>query len=129
MQSLWNSMTTRVLIVDDHPDIRTLLCATLEDDYEVLQARDGDEALEIAQREQPDAVLLDITIPGELNGFGVLKAIKTNERTRSIPVAMVTARGQQADILLCESYGADAYFCKPFSPGALLSWLHKRCPE
>jgi DNA-binding response OmpR family regulator len=122
-------MNTRVLIVEDHPDIRALLCVALEQDYEVLQARDGAEALDVAYREQPDVMLLDIMLPGALSGLDVLRAVKAHETTRSMAVAMVTARTRQADILQCQSDGADAYFCKPFSPVELLNWLQARRPS
>ncbi|MEK9952165.1 MAG: response regulator, partial [Curvibacter sp.] len=100
---------TKVLIVDDHPDMRTLLAYTLGGEYEVLQARDGVEALQIARRESPAAILLDIMMPGKLDGMAVLTAIKTNEKTSHTPVAMVTARGQASDVLRFKNSGADAY--------------------
>ncbi len=118
---------TKVLIVDDHPDMRTLLAYTLGGEYEVLQARDGVEALQIARRENPAAILLDIMMPGKLDGMAVLTAIKTNERTSHTPVAMVTARGQASDVLRFKNCGADAYFVKPFSPQEIVTWLHQHC--
>lgn len=118
---------TKVLIVDDHPDMRTLLAYTLGGEYEVLQARDGVEALQIARRESPAAILLDIMMPGRLDGMAVLTAIKTNEKTSHTPVAMVTARDQASDVLRFKNCGADAYFVKPFSPQEIVSWLSQHC--
>jgi DNA-binding response OmpR family regulator len=118
---------TKVLIVDDHPDIRTLLAYTLGGEYEVLQARNGVEALQVTRRENPAAILLDIMMPGKLDGMAVLTALKSSERTSRTPIAMVTARGQAEEIVRFKNCGADGYFVKPFSPQAIVSWLHQHC--
>jgi len=115
-----------ILVVDDHEDIRTLLSITLEGDYRVLEAADGEEALRVAKKEKPVAVLLDVMMPGELDGLQVLNAIKTDPALAHILVGMVTARGQEGDLALGERYGADGYFVKPFSPLQILTWLRRR---
>ncbi len=114
----------KVLVVDDHPDIRKLLAITLDHEYEIIEAEDGTQALQIARREKPYAVLLDIMMMGELDGLQVLRAIRSDPHLSKTLVALVSARGQQADIDLGESCGADGYFVKPFSPLKILAWLH-----
>ncbi len=114
-----------ILIVDDHEDIRTLLSITLEGDYKVLEACDGEEALQLVKSEKPVAVLLDVMMPGELDGLQVLNAIKTDPALMHILVGMVTARGQETDFTLGQKYGADGYFIKPFSPLEILTWLRR----
>jgi CheY-like chemotaxis protein len=116
----------KILIVDDHEDIRRLLVLMLEQEYEVLEASNGIEALQVTQRERPFAILLDIMMPGEIDGLQVLSTIKTDPRLQKIKVAMVTARGQRSDFQLGEKYGADGYFVKPFSPLQIITWLHKQ---
>lgn len=116
----------KILVVDDRNDIRQLLAMTLEEDYEVLQAGNGAEALQLAREEKPFAVLLDIMLPGRLDGLDVLGAIKSDPRLKDIAVGMVTARNRPADLALGEKLGADGFFVKPFSPMQLLSWLRQR---
>ena len=115
-----------VLIVDDHPDIRRLLSLTLGRDYEVLEADGGVAALEMVRRHHPAVVLLDVMMPGEIDGLQVLDAIKTDPQTRDTVVAMVSARGQVADRDDALRRGAAAYFVKPFSPLQMVSWLKEQ---
>lgn len=110
----------KLLIADDEPGVRSLVRMTLESDtYEILEARDGDEALMLALEHQPELMLLDVAMPG-LSGFEVCRALKEQESTSEMTVIMLTARSQQADLAAGESAGADGYFTKPFSPVALL---------
>lgn len=113
----------QILIVDDHADIRRLLSITLGKQYEILEAENGSAALDAIRRYHPGVVLLDVMMPGELDGLQVLDAIKSNPETRDILVAMVTARGQTADSDEARKRGADAYFIKPFSPLQVVSWM------
>lgn len=115
----------KILIVDDHSDIRHLIRLLLERSFQILEAENGTEALEIIRRERPDALVLDIMMPGDVDGLHVLSAIKSNAELKSIHVAMVTARGQARDFEHATSLGADAYFVKPFSPLALASHIRK----
>ncbi len=115
----------KILVVDDHKDIRELLAITLDHEYEVVEAADGLKALQIARREKPFAVLLDIMMMGELDGLQVLRAIRADPHIRNTVVALVSARGQKADIELGKSCGADGYFVKPFSPLQIIAWLHR----
>ena len=112
-----------ILIVDDHADMRRLLSITAGKEYRVVEAADSESALEAIQRLRPDAVLLDIMMPGAMDGLQLLAAIRADAELRHIRVAMVTARGQAADLRIGKDHGADAYFIKPFSPIKLLSCL------
>ena len=115
----------QILIVDDHADIRRLLSITLGKQYEILEAENGSAALDAIRRYHPSVVLLDVMMPGELDGLQVLDAIKSNPETRDILVAMVTARGQTADSDEARKRGADAYFIKPFSPLQVVAWIRE----
>ncbi len=115
-----------ILIVDDHADIRRLLSITLGKQYEIMEADNGAAALHAVRKYRPVVVLLDVMMPGELDGLQVLDAIKSEPATRDTLVAMVTARGQQADRDDAERRGADAYFIKPFSPLQVVSWIRER---
>ena len=112
-----------ILIVDDHSDIRRLLSITLGKEFQILEAEDGASALEIIRNHHPKAVLLDVMMPGELDGLQVLDAIKADPATSHTLVAMITARGQSADHDEARRRGADAYFIKPFSPLQVVSWM------
>jgi CheY-like chemotaxis protein len=117
---------TKILIVDDHSDIRRLLSITLGNTYAVLEAEDGTSALEVIRRQRPRIVLLDIMMPGELDGLQVLDVIKSDPVLKDTLVAMVTARGQAADYEIGKQRGADAYFIKPFSPLQVVSWIRAK---
>jgi CheY-like chemotaxis protein len=115
----------KVLIVDDHTDIRRLLSITLGKDYEIMEAEDGVTALESIRRHRPQIVLLDVMMPGEMDGLQVLDAIKADPQLHDTLVAMVTARGQVADGDDARKRGADAYFIKPFSPLQVVAWVRE----
>jgi CheY-like chemotaxis protein len=112
-----------ILIVDDHSAIRRLLCITLGREHKVIEAENGVAALDAIRLHHPKAVLLDVMMPGEMDGLQVLDAIKGNPQTKGVLVAMVTARGQVADGDEARAHGADAYFIKPFSPLQVVTWL------
>ena len=114
-----------ILVVDDHADIRKLMSITLGKRYEILEAQDAETALMLIERYHPRVVLLDVMMPGKLDGLQVLDAIKSNPQTQDIIVAMVTARGQQADGEDARRRGADAYFVKPFSPLKVVGWVQE----
>ncbi len=113
----------KILIVDDQPLIRRLLSITLGRDYEVVEASDGASALNAIRIHKPRAVLLDIMMPGEIDGIRVLKIIKADPKLTGIFVVLLTARGQADDFRLGQENGADAYFIKPFSPLQIETWL------
>ncbi len=110
-----------VLIVEDDPDIVELLQYTLErEGYPVLIARDGEKGLSEARRRKPGLIVLDLMLPG-LDGLEVCRTLKADDSTRSIPVLMLTARGEESDVVLGLEFGADDYMRKPFSPRELVA--------
>lgn len=112
-----------ILIVDDHADIRRLLSITLGKQHNIVEAVNGITALEAVQKYHPKIVLLDVMMPGTLDGLQVLHAIKSNPETRDILVAIITARGSISNDELTKNYQADAYFTKPFSPLEVANWV------
>jgi len=113
----------KILLVDDHSDIRRLIRITLGKAFEVFEAEDGPTGLAMTREHRPDLVVLDVMMPGELDGFQVLEAIKGDPELSAIRVLMVTARGQAQDYEAGMSRGADAYFIKPFSPLQLVACI------
>ena len=110
-----------ILIVEDDPDIVELLQYTLErEGYPVLVARNGEKGLADAQRRRPGLILLDLMLPG-LDGLGVCRALKSDEGTKSIPIVMLTAKGEESDVVVGLEFGADDYVRKPFSPRELVA--------
>jgi len=111
----------RILLVDDEPALVGLLSIRLEaNGYEVIPAADGQQALELARKEIPDLVILDLMLPG-LDGYKVCRLLKSDEQYKQIPIMILTARAQESDKKLGEQSGADAYIIKPFEPGFFLS--------
>ena len=107
---------TKVLVIDDDPQVRTLVARLLaQEGYEVHLAADADEATSALKNAAPDLVLLDVTMP-HTDGIDLLADIRTRS---SIPVIMLTGRGDEADRILGLRTGADDYVVKPFSPGEL----------
>ena len=122
-------MTKKILIADDEQPLRLLVRATLEDEsgegrYEIIEAADGNEALEMARKERPELILLDIQMPG-LSGLEVCKMLKDDPVTSDLMIVMLTARGQQSDRERGFAAGADDYFAKPFSPLELLQLVDR----
>ena len=106
----------RILVVDDEAYVVRSLHFVLERaGYTVLEARDGQGALEAARRERPDLIFLDILLP-QVDGIEVCRAVKSSEELRSIPVIMLTAKSQEIDREEAFAAGADEYMTKPFSP-------------
>ena len=109
-------MASRVLIVEDEPDIRDLLAFHLErDGFHVTKARSGGDALRHIQSGLPDLVLLDLMLP-EVDGLEVCRRIRQDPRTTALPIVMLTAKGEEVDRILGLELGADDYIVKPFSP-------------
>ena len=105
---------TKILIVDDQPANLRLLAQTLESEgYKVLTAPNGEIALKVAPRAQPDLVLLDVVMPG-IDGFAVCRQLKENAETQEIPVIFITARTEQEDIVQAFEMGGVDYIQKPF---------------
>jgi len=109
----------QVLIVDDEPDVVRLVAQNLAAaGFQVIKASDGDEALDMVRRLHPSLVILDLNIPG-VGGTDVLRTIKSDGRTSSVSVVMLTARKDEVDRIVCLELGADDYVTKPFSPREL----------
>lgn len=114
-------MTHRILIVEDQADIRKLIRMTLEfGDFEIHEAQDGESGLHMARKVIPHVMLLDVMMPGLLDGYQVCQRIKQDPALKSIQIVMLTARGQATDVATGEKAGADAYLVKPFSPLELI---------
>jgi two-component system phosphate regulon response regulator PhoB len=110
-----------VLIVDDEEDILELLEYNLaKEGYRVLRVASGEAALEATRKGRPDLVILDLMLPG-LSGLEVCKGLKRDSRTAGIPIVMLTAKGEEADVVLGLELGADDYVVKPFSPRVLVA--------
>jgi len=111
----------KILLADDDRHLRKLVSATLEGDpeYIILQAADGAETLELARREHPDLILLDVSMP-QMNGFEVCRELRADPATADIPIVMLTAAANAADREAGRAAGATDYFVKPFSPLSLL---------
>ena len=108
-----------VLVADDDPDILQLIAFRLERaGYEVVQATDGEQALQLATELHPDLAVLDVTMP-KLTGHDVTRRIRADDATRQMRVILLTARVQEADVALGFASGADDYLKKPFSPEEL----------
>jgi DNA-binding response OmpR family regulator len=108
-----------VLAADDDEDILELIVFRLErSGYTVLQARDGAQALELARTSKPDLAVLDVMIP-KIDGFELTRLLREDESTTRMPIILLTARTQEADVQRGFAVGADDYIRKPFSPQEL----------
>lgn len=120
-------MTTkgRVLVVDDEDGIRNLCRVNLElDGYTVLEAANGDQALEVARRERPDVIFLDVMMPAK-DGWSTLEDLKSDPATDHIPVVLLTARTSEEDQLRAWGGGVFEYLSKPFNPQLLVDWTER----
>ncbi|MCU0615576.1 MAG: response regulator transcription factor [Gemmatimonadaceae bacterium] len=114
------AVADRVLVVDDEPEIVALVAYHLaKAGYRVATAASGQDALELARRERPALLVLDLMLPG-LSGFDVLEQLRGDESTRDVAVLMLTARREEVDRIRGLSLGADDYLTKPFSPQELV---------
>jgi DNA-binding response OmpR family regulator len=112
-----------VLVVDDEKDIVDLITYNLQrNGYDVLCALNGTEALDLAQKHVPDLVVLDLMLPG-IDGTEVARRLKADPRTATVPIIMLTAKGEETDVVVGLTLGADDYVTKPFSMKILLARL------
>jgi two-component system phosphate regulon response regulator PhoB len=110
----------KLLIADDEAGIRRLVRMTLEsDEYEIIEAADGDEAVRLAHEHKPELILLDVMMP-KRSGLEVCRMLKEDPSTQDITIFMLTARAQENDQREGHAAGCDGYFMKPFSPVALM---------
>jgi CheY-like chemotaxis protein len=111
---------TTVLIADDEPSLRLLVSATIaSDEYDVVEAMDGDEAWRLIRQHHPSVVLLDVQMPG-MTGLDVTRAIRKEPDLARTQVILLTSKAQQTDVQAGLAAGADRYLTKPFSPLELL---------
>ena len=111
----------KILVVDDQLEVRALVEATLGiGDYQIFQAKNGKEAIEITKAEKPHLIIMDIMMPGGMNGLEATRILKNDSETKECIIIMLTAKGQQADREEGFQAGADDYFSKPFSPLELI---------
>ncbi len=114
-------MKRSVLIVEDEEDIRELLSYTLlREGYQVAAVASGEEALAVAEAKTPDLVLLDLMLPG-LDGLTVCRKLRANPKTADVAIVMLTAKGEEGDIVTGLNMGANDYITKPFSRNVLLA--------
>ncbi|MBW2368482.1 MAG: response regulator transcription factor [Deltaproteobacteria bacterium] len=110
-----------ILVVDDEEDILELIRYNLSrEGYEIVCAESGEKALEHAQSKVPDLIVLDLMLPGQ-DGLEVAKKLKNSPKSKHVPIIMLTAKGEEADIVTGLELGADDYVTKPFSPRILLA--------
>ncbi|WP_348697126.1 response regulator [Duganella fentianensis] len=111
----------RILIVEDQPDIRKLIRMTLEfSGYELHEAENGDRGYEMALALNPDLMLLDVMMPGSMDGLQVCRKLKDDPAHAGIHIVLLTARGQKVDVDAGAAAGSNAYLIKPFSPLELM---------
>ena len=111
----------KIVVIEDEADIREVVVYNLErDGYRVWAAADGAEGLRKVAKENPDLVLLDLMLP-EIDGIDVCRKLKSDPLTQAIPVIIVTAKGEESDVVLGLGVGADDYVTKPFSPKELVA--------
>jgi signal transduction histidine kinase len=119
-----NEPKTKILVVDDTPDMATLMSWAMEEKgYQALTAYNGKRALELAAAQRPSAILLDIMMPG-MNGIEVLHKLKSDAQLQDIPVILVTAKGENDDVILGLEAGAHDYVTKPFNSEILAARVH-----
>lgn len=113
----------KILIAEDERDILELIIFTLEfGGYQVVPTSNGEEALEMVYKEEPDLILLDVRMP-RMSGYEVCKRIKSENNIRHIPVVFLSAKGQEAEVSTGYDMGASDYILKPFAPDHLLERL------
>jgi DNA-binding response OmpR family regulator len=119
----------KLLIADDEAAIRLIVRTTLGDDsFEILEAADGEEALEVAREHRPQLILLDVMMP-KRSGFEVCRALKADPETSSTRIIILSGKSQESEKRIGAEVGADDYFTKPFSPIALLRKIDEAFSE
>ncbi len=110
---------TKILIAEDEPDIRDLVAFTLRfAGHEVVTATNGEEAVQVAKKEAPDLIILDVRMP-RMTGYDACRAIKSDPALNAVPVIFLSAKGQESEIQDGMNAGAEEYLLKPFAPDQL----------
>ena len=110
----------RVLVIEDNSLNMELTVQLLEDDYEVLQATDGETGVAMARRRQPDIILMDLSLP-RMDGWDATRLLRADSRTQAIPIIALSAHAADREIERALAVGCDAYITKPIDEGALLA--------
>lgn len=111
----------KILVIEDDADIQELVRYNMaKEGYQVMTAATGEDALVEMEKNTPDLIILDLMLPG-IDGFEVCKLVRQDEQTRHVPVIMLTAKGEESDVVTGLELGADDYMTKPFSPKVLLA--------
>ena len=122
-------MEKYLLIADDSAMVTQLISVTLEaEGYDILEASSGAQAVSVAREVGPEVVVLDVTMPGSIDGLRACEVIKSDDLLKDTYVVMVSARGSREDIARAMQAGADAYLVKPFSPKRLIDIIQSRRP-
>ncbi|MCC7353133.1 MAG: response regulator [Anaerolineae bacterium] len=125
MASVETNHTAKILVVDDDPDIRTLLRLVLmSSGFHVTLAEDGDQAIRRVAEDLPDLVLCDILMPN-LDGYETLAALRSNPSSRGLPVLIISARGESQAVKRALDAGANGYFVKPFETRDLVAEIRR----
>jgi CheY-like chemotaxis protein len=114
----------KILIADDEQGIRLIISRLLEEEYIVLEAADGEEAIDIAKGQQPVLILMDLMMP-KMDGYAACLRIKSDQATKGIPVVILTAVGHELNRKYAEEMGADGYVTKPFTRESLLEEMRR----
>jgi CheY-like chemotaxis protein len=115
-----NDIRRKVLIVDDEPNVRRLSRTILSKKFDVFEAENGIQAIEMAKAQKPDIILMDMMMP-KMDGLTACQAIRNDPEIKSIPIIMVTAVGFELNMKLSQQMGSNGYLTKPFSPQDLLA--------
>ena len=116
---------TKIMIVDDEEDIRELVeLYMVREGYDTIVCETGEQALDKAKTESPNLIILDLMLPG-VNGLDVCRTLKKDQKTEAIPIVMLTAKGEEADIVTGLELGADDYMTKPFSGKVLVARIRR----
>ena len=112
---------SKIVVIEDEPDIVEVMCYNLQrEGYQVESTTRGDEGLELVRNQSPALVLLDLMLPG-LDGLSLCQQIKADPMTRSTPIIIISAKGEESDVVIGLGFGADDYMVKPFSPREMLA--------
>jgi CheY-like chemotaxis protein len=114
----------KILVADDEPGVRLTVSRMLEKDYVVLEATNGEEAVDIAQGQKPALILMDLMMP-KMDGYTACSKIRANPATKAIPVVMLTAVGHELNKKFAEEVGANGYITKPFQLKDLENTIRK----
>jgi two-component system cell cycle response regulator DivK len=121
-------MSRTILVVEDQEDNRQILRDLLgANDYDMLEAENGEEALAAVKKQRPDLILMDIQLP-VLDGYEATRRLKADPETKSIPIIVVTSYALSGDETKARESGCDAYVTKPYSPRALLAKIREFLP-